>query len=122
MAEEESPSITLSDDEGNTTQFDILDTLDYQGEKYVVVVPSEVGDEGEQPEPEGETAGEPEEPADADEDEYVEYDDEETVEVVILHLVNEENDEYYETVDDDDTLNRLFEMFHDRHVGEYDFE
>ncbi len=114
---DEYASITLTDDEGQTTEFDILDTLDYEGERYVVVAPSEgEGDQEDDLEEPGDGEAAPMDDADDP------FDDEDAVEVVILRLVGEGDDEYYETVDDDGKLDALFEMFHDRHVGEYDFE
>ena len=92
----------LSTEDGDEVDFTMLDTIEYQGDSYIVLVPLDEDEEGDDDGQDGE----------------------ETVEVVILKVVpGEDGDEdEYETVDDDETLDALFELFHDRHVGEYEFE
>lgn len=143
----------LSTEDGDEVDFTMLDTIEYQGDSYIVLVPLDEDEEGDDDGQDGEETDESDgtasdayaydEPGDDDagdddgeddevdegdaddeDDDYDEYDGEETVEVVILKVVpGEDGDEdEYETVDDDETLDALFELFHDRHVGEYEFE
>ncbi len=139
----------LSTEDGDEVDFTMLDTIEYQGDSYIVLVPLDEDEEGDDDGQDGEETDESDgtasdayaydEPgddgdevddeddegdADDEDDDYDEYDGEETVEVVILKVVpGEDGDEdEYETVDDDETLDALFELFHDRHVGEYEFE
>ncbi len=106
----EAEIIMLADENGNAIEFAILDDFDYKGERYITLIPLD-DDEAD------EEAGE-----EADEDDEAAYDGEAPVEVAILRVVGEGEDEEYDTIDDDDLLNELFEVFHDRHVGEFDFE
>lgn len=84
--------IILNDEEGNEVEFEFLDLIDYEGEEYVVLLPVE----------ETEDAGE----------------------VVILKVEDTESDseeESYISVEDEDTLNKVFEIFKDKFKDEFNF-
>ena len=85
--------ITLNDEEGNEVKFEFVDLLEYEGEEYVILLPAE------------------------------EYEDEaEPGEVVILKVESEsEEEETYVSVDDEDVLNKVFEMFKEKYKDEFDF-
>ena len=86
--------VILNDEDGNEVQFEFLDLIDYEDEEYIVLLP--ITEEGE--EQEGE--------------------------VVILKVedVDEENDEEsYVSVDDEETLNKVFEIFKERFKDDFDF-
>lgn len=86
--------ITLNDENGMAVKFEFLDLVELEGEQYVVLLP--VLEEGE--EDEGE--------------------------VVILKVdgSNEENEEEsYVSVDDEETLMKVFNIFKDKFKDEFDF-
>lgn len=83
--------ITLNDEEGNEAEFEFLDLIEYEGEEYVVLLPVEEADD----------AGE----------------------VVILKLedTESEDEESYVSVDDEDTLNKVFEIFKEKFKDDFNF-
>lgn len=83
--------IILNDEEGNEAEFEFLDLITYQEEEYVVLLPVEDTDE----------AGE----------------------VVILKLAeaDSEDEEAYVSVDDDDTLMAVFNIFKEKFADEFNF-
>ena len=83
--------IVLNDEEGNESEFEFLDLIEYEGEEYVVLLPVE----------EAEDAGE----------------------VVILKLedTESEDEESYVSVDDEDTLNKVFEIFKEKFKDDFNF-
>ena len=88
--------ITLTDEEGKESNFELLDLVELDNEEYVVLLP--VDDE------------ESEEPG----------------EVVILKVEDSdddenENEESYVSVEDEETLNKVFEMFKEKFKDEFDF-
>lgn len=93
MDEELDNIIVLNDEEGKEVQFEFLDLIEYEGEEYVVLLPVEEEDE--------ESAGE----------------------VVILKVedTDSEDEESYVSVDDQDTLNTIFEMFKEKFKDEFNF-
>ena len=86
--------IVLNDENGEEVPFEFLDLIELDGEEYVVLLP----------------AGE-------------EMDEEEAGEVVILKVEDSENEEEesYVSVDDEDTLNRVFEIFKEKFKDEFNF-
>ena len=86
--------ILLNDENGEEVPFEFLDLIELDGEEYVVLLP----------------AGE-------------EIDDEEAGEVVILKVEDSENEEEesYVSVDDEDTLNRVFDIFKEKFKEEFNF-
>jgi len=85
--------IILNDDEGNEVKFEFLDLIKYEEEDYVVLLPVPDGD---------------------DEDN----------EVVILKLEETESDdeESYVSVDDEETLSAVFDIFKEKFKDEFNFE
>ena len=95
MEDEELDNIMiLNDEDGNEVQFEFLDSVELEDEEYVVLLP--VTDEGE--EDEGE--------------------------VVILKLEDTDDDSEGESsvgVEDEEILNKVFEIFKDKFKDEFDF-
>lgn len=94
MDEEFDNVIILNDENGEEIKFEFLDLIEYENEQYVVLLP--VLEEGE----------------------------EDDGEVVILKVddVDENSDEEaYVSVDDEDTLMEVFNIFKDKFKDEFDF-
>ena len=88
--------VTLKDELGNDVNFEFLDLIEYEGDNYVVLLPAEVSE------------------------------DEESDEVVILKEdkdsdVAEEGEESYISVDNEETLNKVFEIFKEKFKDEFNF-
>ena len=86
--------VILNDEDGNEVKFEFLDLIELDDEEYVVLLP--VTEEGE--EDEGE--------------------------VVILKVedTDEESDEEsYVSVEDEETLNKVFEIFKEKFKDDFDF-
>lgn len=87
--------VILNDEERNEVKFEFLDLIELDEEEYVVLLP--VDDEGE--EDEGE--------------------------VVILKVEDnddeESDEESYVSVDDEETLNKVFEIFKEKFKNDFDF-
>ena len=86
--------IVLNDEDGNEVNFEFLDLIELEGEEYVVLLP--ISEEGE--EDEGE--------------------------VVILRVEDTDEDseeESYVSVDDETTLNQVFEIFKEKFKDEFNF-
>ena len=86
--------IVLNDENGNEVQFEFLDLIELDQEEYVVLLP--VVEEGE--EDEGE--------------------------VVILKIedTDSEDEETYVSIDDEATLNKVFEIFKEKFKDEFNFD
>lgn len=86
--------VILNDEDGNEVKFEFLDLVELDDEEYVVLLP--VTAEGE----------------------------EEEGEVVILKVedVDEDSDEEsYVSIEDEETLNRVFEIFKEKFKDDFDF-
>ena len=86
--------ITLNDEEGNEVKFEFLDLIDLDNEEYVVLLP--VAENGE----------------------------EEEGEVVILKVEDTDEDsdeENYVSIEDEETLNKVFEIFKEKFKDDFDF-
>lgn len=94
MSEDERDDIiVLIGEDGEEVEFEHLDTVEMDGNEYVVLLPLD------------------------------EQEDEEIDEVVILKVDhNEEGEDAFVTVDDEDELNKVFEEFKTRMEEEYDFD
>ena len=86
--------ITLNDESGNEVKFEFLDLIDYENEQYVVLLP--VLEEGEE-------------------------DDGEVVILKIDDSDSESEEESYVSVDDEDTLMAVFNIFKEKFKDEFDF-
>lgn len=86
--------IILNDDEGHEVKFEFLDLIKYNEEDFVVLLP--VPEEG----------------------------SEEDNEVVILKLeeAESEDEESYVSVDNEDTLSAVFDIFKEKFKDEFNFE
>ena len=87
--------IVLNDEDGNEVKFEFLDLVELDDEEYVVLLPVE--EEGE----------------------------EEDGEVVILKLEDNDDEdseeESYVSVEDEDVLNKVFEIFKEKFKDDFDF-
>ncbi len=94
MDEELENIIVLNDEEGKEVKFEFLDLIEYEDEEYVVLLPIEE-----------------------------ETEDDEAGEVVILKVedTDSEDEESYVSVDDQETLNKVFEMFKEKFKDEFNF-
>ncbi len=84
--------IVLNDEEGKEVQFEFLDLIEYEDEEYVILLP-------------------------------IEETDEDAGEVVILKVedTDSEDEESYVSVDDQETLNTVFEIFKEKFKDEFNF-
>ena len=86
--------ITLNDENGEEVQFEFLDLVDLDGEQYVVLLPA------------------------------LEEGEEDDGEVVILKVESGEDEteeESYVSVDDEETLMKVFNIFKDKFKDEFNF-
>ncbi len=93
MSEERDDIVVLVDENGEEVEFEHLDTIELNGNEYVVLLPID----------------ESEEEKDIDE-------------VVILKIEHGEADDSFVSVEDDDELDAVFEEFRVRMEDEFDFE
>ena len=96
MGEELDNIIVLNDEDGKEVHFEFLDIVELDSEEYVILLP--VHEEGEDEDPEG-------------------------GEVVILKIedTDSEEEESYVSVDDEEVLNRVFDMFKEKFKDEFNF-
>ena len=80
--------ITLTDEEGNEVELEHLDTLEYEGETYMAFVQAN--------------------------DTPEEVLDEDSVELIILKVEPEDGEDMLVTIDDDDLLDTIFNLFVER--------
>ena len=93
--EERDNLVIVNDEDGNEVKFEFLDLIDLDDEEYVVLLP--IAEEGEEDE-EGE--------------------------VVILKVEDTDEDseeESYVSVEDEDVLKRVFEIFKEKFKDDFDF-
>lgn len=92
--DEESNIIVLNDENGNEIKFEFLDLVELDGEEYVVLLPA------------------------------LEEGEEDDGEVVILKLeeTDSETEESYVSVDDEEVLNKVFQIFKEKFKDEFNFE
>jgi len=84
--------IVLNDENGEEVPFEFLDVIEYEGEEYVVLLP-------------------------------IEEDEEESGEVVILKIedTESEEEESYVSVEDEETLSKVFDIFKEKFKDEFNF-
>ena len=93
--------VILNDENGEEVRFEFLDLIEYEGDRYVVLLP-----------------------ADEAEEETAEDDAGEVVILKVEHLNLEDPDddeESYSSVEDEETLNKVFEIFKEKFKEEFDF-
>lgn len=85
--------VVLNDENGEEVSFEFLDVVELDGEEYVILLPIEEDEE------------------------------EEAGEVVILKIEDTENEEEesYVSVEDDEILNKVFEIFKEKFKDEFNF-
>ncbi|WP_316637500.1 DUF1292 domain-containing protein [uncultured Ruminococcus sp.] len=84
--------ITLEDDLGNEQDFEFLDVVEYNNDEYIILLP-------------------------------VEGEEEEKNEVMILRIESiDDETENYVGIDDEETLQKVFDIFKKRYEDQYDFE
>lgn len=90
--DEDSNIIYLNDENGNDVKFEFLDLIEYESEQYVVLLPAEDNEE-------------------------------DNGEVVILKLEDSESEdeESYVSVEDEEVLNKVFEIFKEKFKDEFNF-
>ena len=93
LDEELNNIIVLNDENGEEVKFEFLDLVEYEQEEYVILLP--ITNEGE----------------------------EDLGEVVILKVeeTESEDEESYVSVDDEETLNQVFEIFKEKFKDEFNF-
>lgn len=83
--------ITLNDEKGNPVQFELLDLVEYRGKEYVILLPTEENLE-------------------------------DSGEVVILEVIDMDGGkESYISVDDEEDLQAVFNIFKEKFISEFDF-
>lgn len=83
--------VVLNDENGNEVSFEYLDLIEYQGGEYVVLLPVE-GDE-----------------------------EDEVIILKVEPVEGSEDEESYVSVDDEQTLLAVFEIFKEHFADEFDF-
>ena len=85
--------IILNDEEGKEVKFEFLDLVELDNEEYIILLPADEAEE------------------------------EEEGEVVILKIEDSEDseEESYVSVDDEEVLNKVFEIFKEKFKDEFDF-
>ena len=84
--------ITLEDDLGNEQDFEFLDVVEYNHDEYIILLP-------------------------------VEGEEEEKNEVMILKIESiDDETENYVGIDDEETLQKVFDIFKKRYEDQFDFE
>ena len=85
--------IVLNDEDGKEVKFEFLDLVEYEDEEYVVLLPTD------------------------------EEDNQDAGEVVILKVedTDSEDEESYVSVDNEETLNTVFEIFKEKFKDEFNF-
>ena len=84
--------ITLEDDLGNEQDFEYLDVVEFEGEEYIILLP-------------------------------VEEEEQERSEVMILRIESlDDEHENYVGIDDEEVLQKGFDIFKKRYENEFDFE
>ena len=104
MSEEFGPDfISVTDEEGNEFELELVDTLEHNGVTYYAMVPAVAEDE---------ETGEPVD-VDADDEEYG---------LVIMKAIVENGEELLSTPDSDEELDTVYNLFMERFFEEEDEE
>ena len=83
--------VTLYDEDGNELEFEVLDLIELEDENYVVLLPTD-------------------------------YDEAADGEVAILRLESvSEDEEAFVSIEDEEILNKVFEIFKENNKDEFDF-
>ena len=87
--------ITVTDEDGNDFELELVDTLEHQGVTYYAMFPAVEEDEA---------SGQPKD-VDADDEEYG---------LVIMKAIQEDGEELLSTLDSDEELDEVYELFMER--------
>ena len=87
--------ITVTDEDGNDFELELVDTLEHQGVTYYAMFPAVEEDEA---------TGQPQD-VDADDEEYG---------LVIMKAIQEDGEELLSTLDSDEELDEVYELFMER--------
>ena len=87
--------ITVTDEDGNDFELELVDTLEHQGVTYYAMFPAVEEDEA---------TGQPQD-VDADDEEYG---------LVIMKAIEENGEELLSTLDSDEELDEVYELFMER--------
>ena len=102
MSEEFGPDfITVTDEDGNEFELEHVDTLDYNGQTYMAFFPAIQGEEQE------------------DGVEEVDLDDEENG-LIILKVVHVDGEDQLSTLDSDEEIEEIYNLFMERFFQEED--
>ena len=93
--------VTVTDEDGNEFELELVDTLEHKGITYYAFFPAVDADE---------ETGEPKD-VDADDEEYG---------LVIMKAVVEGGEEFLSTLDSDEELDEIYQLFMDRFFEEED--
>ena len=91
--------ITVTDEDGNDFELELVDTLEHKGVTYYAMFPAVEEDEA---------TGEPKD-VDADDEEYG---------LVIMKAIEENGEELLSTLDSDEELDTVYELFMERFFQE----
>ena len=87
MSDEFGPTfLTVTDDDGNDIELEFLDALEHNGQRYMAFFPAET--EGDEPDPDDPNTG-----------------------LVILKVVQENGEELLSTLDSDEELEAVYDLF-----------
>lgn len=95
--------ISVTDEDGNEFELELVDTLEHSGVTYYAMFPAVDADE---------ETGEPKD-VDADDEEYG---------LVIMKAIEEKGEELLSTLDSDEELEEIYQLFMDRFFAEEDEE
>ena len=95
--------ITVTDEDGNDFELELVDTLEHKGVTYYAMFPAVEEDE---------ETGEPKD-VDADDEEYG---------LVIMKAIQENGEELLSTLDSDEELDQVYELFMERFFQDEDEE
>ena len=95
--------ITVTDEDGNEFELELVDTLDHKGVTYCALFPAVAEDE---------ETGQPVE-IDADDEEYG---------LIIMKVIQENGEEIFSTLDDDQEVEEIYNLFMERFFEEEDQE
>ena len=87
--------ITVTDEDGNDFELELVDTLEHKGTTYYAMFPAVEEDEA---------TGQPQD-VDADDEEYG---------LVIMKAIQEDSEELLSTLDSDEELDEVYELFMER--------
>ena len=98
MSDEFGPDfITLTDEDGNDIELEFLDALEHQGVRYMAFFPAQALGDGGEPNEEDEESG-----------------------IILLKAIEENGEELLSTLDDDEELEEIYDLFMERLFDEDD--